>query len=42
MNNLGGFGGAPRDSRLDVKSAVRPSRGDQLNAFKKGGSAMNL
>ena len=41
MNNIPGFGG-PRDSRLEVKSAVRPSRENQLNAFRKAGSAMNL
>jgi hypothetical protein len=42
MNNIPGFGAGHRDSRLDVKSAVRPSRVNELNALKMKGSALNL
>lgn len=45
MQNIPGFGTSQRDSRLDVRSAVRPNKGGDLNvlnALKMKGSTLNL
>ena len=45
MQNIPGFGSSQRDSRLDVRSAVRPNKGSDLNvlnALKMKGSTLNL
>ena len=45
MQNIPGFGANNRDSRLEVRSAVRTQRAGDLNALtalKMKGSAINL
>ena len=43
MNNVPGFGGATRDSRLENKSAVRPQINNSMKSLQmRGGSSMNL
>lgn len=45
MQSIPGFGTSQRESRLDVRSAVRPSKGgdlNMLNALKMKGSTLNL